>query len=256
MTVQGLLLDLEGVLYQDDRPLAGAIEALARMRGDGLRVRYLTNTTTRPRSAIVARMAGMGFAVEADEVFTPPAAAALLLERDGLTRLHLAAPAALAEDFSGFVLTDEAPDAVVMGDLYREFDWNRLNGIFAMLRAGARLIALHKNRYCRRDDDLALDLGPFVAAVEYAADVRADIAGKPSANFFDMALASLGLAADAVVMVGDDIEADIGGAQHAGLGAVQVRTGKYSPADESHPTVTPDACVDSIADLPDLIAKM
>ena len=67
-------------------------------------------------------------------------------------------------------LVEQAPvDAVVMGDLYRAYDWDRLNLVFSMVRGGARLIALHKNRTCRRDQGIALDAGPFVAAVEYAA---------------------------------------------------------------------------------------
>ena len=80
--------------------------------------------------------------------------------------------------------------------------------------------------------------------------------GKPDRAFFDMALASIGLAAGEVVMVGDDIEADIGGAQSAGLRAVQVETGKYSARDRDHPSITPDARIATIADLPDLLAGM
>jgi HAD superfamily hydrolase (TIGR01458 family) len=138
---------------------------------------------------------------------------------------------------------------VVLGDLYREFTWDRLNDLFTMLAAGAPLIALHRNRVSRRASGIALDLGPFVAALEYAADVRAHIVGKPSRQFFDLAVASLDLAPARVLMVGDDIESDIGGALGAGLAAVQVRTGKYRPRDEDHPTATPAGRIDSIADL-------
>ncbi len=255
MAVRGLLLDLEGVLYQGDDAVPGAAEALDRLRAAGHEIRFLTNTTTRPRRAIAERMARLGFAAPAGDVFTPPVAAGLLLEAAGIKRLHLAAPDALGEDFAGFTLTDDEPEAVVMGDLHTGFDWDRLNRIYAMVRDGARLVALHKNRFCRRGDALGLDLGPFVAAVEYAAGVEAEVVGKPSQAFFDMALASLGLPAAEVLMVGDDIEADIGGAQAAGLRAVQVRTGKYSARDDAHPSVTPDARLDSIADLPAWLAE-
>ena len=117
-------------------------------------------------------------------------------------------------------------------------------------------MALHKNRFCRRAEGLSLDVGPFVAALEYAAGTEAAIMGKPSPAFFHMALESLGLAPGEVVMVGDDIEADIGGAQDAGLRAIQVETGKYSDRDREHPTVTPDECIASVVDLPALIARM
>lgn len=250
MTVRGVLLDLEGVLYEGDRPIAGAKGALDRLRAAGLRLSFLTNTTTRPRRAIAERLSAMGFAVAADDIFTPPLAAARMLGQEKVRRVHLAADPALAEDFAAFDLVDEAPEAVVLGDLYTGFTWERLNRLFAMLRGGAQLIALHRNRYCRRDGAIALDLGPFVAALEYAARIKARVVGKPEAAFFALALDHLGVAASDAVMVGDDIEADIGGAQGAGIRAVQVETGKYTPADRDRPDVRADGRVASIADLP------
>ncbi len=256
MTIRGVLLDLEGVLYQGDAPVDGAVGAVRRLRDASLGLSFLTNTTTRPRSHILGRMRAMGFDVDLDDVFSPAMAAGRALGHAGVRRVHLAAPASLAEDFAEFVLVDESPEAVVVGDLYTEFSWQRLNRLFAMLLGGARLIALHKNRFCRRDEGIALDLGPFVAALEYAAGTEAELMGKPSAAFLEMALDALALEAREAVMVGDDIEADIGGAQAAGVYAVQVETGKYSPRDREHPSVIPDARIASIAALPGLIESL
>lgn len=256
MAVRGLLLDLEGVLYQGDTVVDGAVEAVRGLEGMGLGLRYLTNTTTRPVAAIARAMAAMGFEVDASAIFTPAAAARRLLERDGVERLHLAAAPGLAEDFAAFELVDEAPEAVVVGDLYRGFDWQRLNEIFAMVLAGARLVALHKNRYCRRQGVLGLDLGPFVAALEYGAGVSAEVVGKPAPAFFELALDGLGLEAGEALMVGDDVDADIGGAQASGLRAVQVRTGKYRPADERRRDVVADAVIDSVNELAALIRHL
>lgn len=251
MTFQGLLLDLEGVLYQGDTPIPDAAEALRDLQTAGLGIRYLTNTTTRPRRAIAARLQAMGFQVEKAEIFTPTAAAARLLSDLGARRLHLAAAPELAEDLADFEIVDDTPDAVVLGDLYKDFTWDRLNGLFQQIAAGAVLVALHKNRVSRREQGIALDLGPFVAALEYAAGVEAHIVGKPSEAFFRQALASLGLSPEAVLMVGDDIEADIGGALAAGLAAVQVKTGKYRPQDDDHPDITPTGRIGSIVELRD-----
>jgi len=257
VTIRGLLLDLEGVLHQGDEPLAGAAEALAELQRRNLAIRYLTNTTTRPRRAIAERLQALGFAVAAEEVFAPPAAAARLLRDLGATRIRLAAAPELAEDFAGFQIAGEgAPvDAVVLGDLYKDFTWDRLNDLFQTIAAGATLIALHKNRVSRRSEGISLDLGPFVAAIEYAAVAEARVVGKPSRDFFALTLADLGLPSQEVVMVGDDIEADIGGALDAGLAAVQVRTGKYRPRDDDHPTVTPTGRIASIAGLPSWLER-
>jgi phospholysine phosphohistidine inorganic pyrophosphate phosphatase len=254
--IRGLLLDLEGVLYESDRAIAGAAQALRELADAGLRIRYLTNTTTRSRRAIVESLRSMGVVLDPQHLFTPSAAACRLLERDGIRRLHLAAPSALREDFAAFELVDADPEAVVLGDLHEGFTWRRLNQLFQMLRAGARLVALHRNRYCRRESGISLDLGPFVAALECAADIRAEVVGKPGRAFFELARDNLGLGADEVVMVGDDIEADIGGAQNAGLRAIQVETGKYTPRDREHPTIRPDLIIHSAAELPAALGMM
>jgi phospholysine phosphohistidine inorganic pyrophosphate phosphatase len=254
--MRGLLLDLEGVLYQSGEPIAGAADAVRALAAAGLKIRYLTNTTTQPRRAIVGRLGSMGFSIDPWHVFTPSAAACRLLVQEHVRRVHLAAPVGLCEDFAAFELVDADPEAVVMGDLYEGFAWHRLNRLFHMLRDGARFIALHRNRFCRRESGISLDLGPFVAALEYAADVRAEVVGKPARAFFDLALDDLGLGPDEVVMVGDDIEADISGAQNAGLRAIQVETGKYTPRDREHSTVCPDLIIRSAANLPTAVGMM
>ena len=253
MPVRAILFDLEGVLYQRDAPLPGAIETVAALRERGLARRFLTNTTTKPRAAILSRMAAMGFAVELAELFSPPLAARRDLEAMGERRIHLAAAPELAIEFDGFDLVDEDADAVVMGDLGPDYDWNRLNALFAMVADGARLIALHKNRYWRKKSELILDLGPFVALLEYAADVEARVVGKPARPFFELAIADMGTEPATTIMIGDDLESDIAGAQNAGLRAVQVRTGKFRAADEARTDILPDARIDSIRELPDLL---
>ncbi|MEM7225203.1 MAG: TIGR01458 family HAD-type hydrolase [Pseudomonadota bacterium] len=251
MPLSAVLLDLEGVLYQSEAPIEGGRAALRALEARGLGLRYVTNTTTTSRAGVLRRLSGVGLEIEPDSLFTPLAAARRLLGDWGARRIHLAAAAETAGDFDGFELVESgAADAVVMGDLYKAYDWDRLNLLFSMVRGGARLIALHKNRYCRREEGLGLDAGPFVAAVEYAAGVDAVVVGKPAAPFFHLALADLGVAPGDAVMVGDDIEADIGGAQAAGLKAIQVETGKFTPADLEHARVTPDGRIASIADLP------
>ena len=256
MPIGAILFDLEGVLYQRAAPLPGAIETVAELRERGLACRFLTNTTTKPRSEIVERMTAMGFTIEAAELFSPPLAARRDLEAAGERRIHLAVAPELAVEFDGFELVDEGADAVVMGDLGAGYDWGRLNALFAMLTGGARLIALHKNRYWRKEAKLILDLGPFVALLEYAAGVQARVVGKPARPFFELALADMGAEPGATIMIGDDIESDVAGAQTAGLRAVQVRTGKFRPADEARTDIVPDKRIDSIRDLPALLGRL
>ena len=118
---------------------------------------------------------------------------------------------------------------------------------------GAELIALQKNRYWLRPEGLALDVGPFVAALEYATRRDALVVGKPSKDFFAAILAGIPLEASAAAMVGDDVESDVGGALNAGLAGILVRTGKYRAEALRAAGVEPTAVVDSIADVPALL---
>jgi phospholysine phosphohistidine inorganic pyrophosphate phosphatase len=149
--------------------------------------------------------------------------------------------------------TGTQADAVILGDLGAGFTPEVLNRAFRMIMAGAELVALQHNRYWRRKDGLALDVGAYAAALEYATGRDAVVVGKPAEAFFLAALADMGL--ERAVMVGDDVEADVGGAMAAGLPGVLVRTGKHRH-DELVSRVTPTAIIDSIAHLPDLFERL
>jgi HAD superfamily hydrolase (TIGR01458 family) len=110
-----------------------------------------------------------------------------------------------------------------------------------------------RNRYFREPDGLSLDLGPFVVALEYAGGVEAEITGKPDRAFFGTALDDIGVAPEELVMIGDDLPNDIGGAQALGLRGVLVRTGKYQPDDERDPEFIPEHVADRFSDAVDWI---
>ena len=156
-------------------------------------------------------------------------------------------------DFAGLSEADEDVDAVVVGDLGERFDYATLNRAFRLIMDGAELIALQRNRYWLRADGLALDVGPFVAALEYAANVAAVVVGKPAPAFFALALSQLGVEPEHAAMVGDDVETDIGGAVRAGLRGVLVRTGKFREETLAAADPPPTDVVDSMADVPALL---
>ena len=156
-------------------------------------------------------------------------------------------------DFKELQETTDRADAVIIGDLGSAFGYDVLNHAFRQVMDGAELIALQKNRYWMRADGLSLDVGPFVAAIEFAAGRDAYVVGKPAKGFFEQVLASVGVDASAAAMIGDDIESDIGGALRAGLDAILVRTGKYREDRLRESGIQPTRVVDSIADVPALL---
>jgi HAD superfamily hydrolase (TIGR01458 family) len=141
-------------------------------------------------------------------------------------------------------------DAVVLGDLGERWTYQLMQEAFEQVMAGATLLALSRDRYWLQGDRLALDAGPFVAALEYATGATAIIAGKPSPAFFAAAVRSLG-AGDAarIAMVGDDLWSDVEGAQRAGLQGWLVRTGKFRDEVLRQSSITPDRIVTSVAEL-------
>lgn len=254
MKRKAVLFDLDGVLYQGEQAVPGAAGAVAWFQERKIPHLFLTNTTSRPRSALVEKLAAMGIQVSEDDLFTPPVAARQWLEQHRCHRIALFVPGATRKEFEGLDLAGDGEPgagAVVLGDLGEAWDFATLNRAFRLLMAGREtpLVALGLTRYWKAEEGLRLDVGPFVKALEYATGKEAVVLGKPASPFFQAALERLGARADEALMVGDDIRGDVEAAQRAGLRAVLVRTGKFRPTDLEL-GVEPDAVLDSVAELP------
>jgi HAD superfamily hydrolase (TIGR01458 family) len=249
-----VLLDLDGVLYVGGCPVPGAVAAVEQLRAAGLTLRFVTNTTAHSRRETLDKLGRLGFALAEDELATPALLALQHCRERGHRKVALLMRDEVKEEFRELEESNE-PDAIIVGDLGERFGYEVLNRAFRQLIGGAELIALQKNRYWLREDGLCLDVGPFVAALEFAADCEAHVVGKPAPAFFHHALAGAEVVPEEAVMVGDDVESDIGGALRAGLAAVLVRTGKYRDAAVSESGIAPTATIDSIADLPRLLGQ-
>lgn len=249
---RALLVDLDGVLYVGDEPIAGAREAINALRAIGVDLRFVTNTTTHSRAGTLDKLSRFGFRVDASELVTPAALAVRRCDECGYRRVALLMDDAVKEDFGGLEEGEGVVDAVIMGDLGEAYGYAVLNRAFRMVMDGAELIALQKNRFWRTAEGLSLDVGPFVAAIEYATGRDAVVVGKPSIAFFELVLSGLKVPAKEAAMVGDDVESDVGGAQRAGLSGVLVRTGKYRADMVRASRIKPTITVDSISDVPDL----
>ncbi|GAA5111982.1 TIGR01458 family HAD-type hydrolase [Haloechinothrix salitolerans] len=256
--MRGVLIDIDGVLTVSWRPLPGAVDALAWLRRAGYPLKLVTNTTSRSRRWIADTLVDAGFDVSIDDVVTAPVAtAAYVAEHFPGARCLVLNSGDISEDLAGFdVVTDGAPDVVLVGGAGPEFSYDALNTAFEHVRRGARLVAMQRNLFWRTDAGLQLDTGAFLAGLEQAARVEADVVGKPAPSFFASALRLIDVAAEDAMMVGDDIESDVLAAQRAGLTGVLVKTGKYLPETHARADGTPDHVIDSFADLPDLLGSM
>ncbi|MBS7660864.1 TIGR01458 family HAD-type hydrolase [Pseudomonas lalucatii] len=228
---QAVLLDISGVLYQDTSPLPGSVDAVARLQSKGYPLRLVTNTSRLTTAEIHRQLSGMGYLIAPEQIYSAPRAMRHYLESHRL-RPYCLIHRNLEEEFAD-LLEEPAPNAVVIGDAAERFDYLHLERAFHLLLAGAPLLAMGVNRYFKLEGALRLDAGPFVRALEYAAGVQAKVLGKPSPAFFQGALDELGVSAEQALMIGDDIESDVLGAQRAGLHGCLVQTGKYRAGDEA-----------------------
>jgi HAD superfamily hydrolase (TIGR01458 family) len=251
--IKGFLVDLDGVLYVGDEVIAGAADALRRIKDAGYPIRGVTNTTTKSAATLASRLQSLNLPLGRDEIVTAPRLAARYLRARGNPKVRLVLSDDAAREFEEFEEVVDRPEAIVIGDVGEKWDYALMTELFDALISGADLIALHKGRYYQGPDGLVLDIGAFVSGLEYAAGVEAVVIGKPSPRFFEIAVESMGVEPDRAVMVGDDIESDVGGAQAAGLKGVLVRTGKFREHLVRSSSVKPDAILDSIADLPTLL---
>lgn len=252
--LQGILFDMDGVLYNAEHPIPSAAETVAWVQTQGIPYRFVTNTSSRSRQVLVQKLAGFGIAASAGQILTPAVATAAWLRSQPPGAVALFVRPAARADFNGLRCVPEDAETgaryVIIGDLGETWDFHTLNRAFRLLHDNpeSQLIALGMTRYWQAPEGLSLDVAPFVAALEHATGRNAIVLGKPSAEFFHAAAGQLALPPEAVLMIGDDIHADIAGAQAAGLAAALVKTGKFRPADLEG-SVKPDVLLLSVADL-------
>ncbi|RWS23595.1 haloacid dehalogenase-like hydrolase domain-containing protein 2 [Leptotrombidium deliense] len=271
--VKSLLIDLSGTIHVDDTAIQGAVEAIQRVKSSPIKIRFATNTTKESQSYLWNRLNSLGFNIKIDEIFTSLTLARDLIVEKNLKPFLLLEDSAM-DDFRNYVdvnISSEKADSVVVGLAPKRFSYDYMNTAFRILHRGAPLIAVHKGRYYKRKDGLALGPGPFVMALEYASDVKAQVIGKPEATFFKSAIKPFNCETDEVAMIGDvcylflsfcthfsnlkDVRDDIHGAQSVGMIGMLVKTGKYQEGDENKINPQPDFVFNSVVEAIDAILK-
>ncbi|MDD1708733.1 MAG: TIGR01458 family HAD-type hydrolase [Methanoregulaceae archaeon] len=257
MEPEAILIDLDGVLYVGRTPVPGAVDTISYLIKNGYPFRFVSNTTRRSRETIAGELRSMGFDIPVSHIFTPSMAAVSYIKaKGGATADILTTPDVSAEIVSeGIQQMKKEARFLVVGDAGDLFTYSVLNDALRLLLQGAELVALEKDRYWMGENGMMLSAGPFVTALEYASGKEAVVMGKPSREFFMLALASLNARPEQSVMIGDDVVTDVGGAVANGLFGILVRTGKFRQDSLDNALFPPSRVIDSIADLPDLLAS-
>jgi HAD superfamily hydrolase (TIGR01458 family) len=253
--IQGFMIDLDGVLYTGNQAIDGAQDAIGYLLENGYPFRCVSNTTRKCRHSIASNLSSMGFDIPESHIFTPSLAAIAYMKKIGRTNYFLLTTGDVNRDFSEIKSSGprSKPDCVIIGDAGDKITYDSMNTAFRFLMGGAELIALENDRYWMAADGLSLAAGPIVKALEYATGKTATVVGKPSREFFSLALQDMHLGPEEVVMIGDDIITDIGGAYHAGMKGILVKTGKYRSDSIDTAEIKPACIIDSISRIQDVI---
>ena len=253
----GLIVDLDGVVWLGQQAIDGAVEAIASLRQRGTRIVFLTNNPEQSRTELADRLTALGIPTPAQEIVTAGTVAARYLAmhyRPDTRVLVVGAPALRDEleqaGFSPMVATsDQAAEVVVVGG-HAHFDYHSLCRTTAAISRGARLIATSRDPVVPGPDGPQPATGAILAAIETATGVTATAVGKPEAHAFAIARHNLP-GCERIAVVGDRLDADIAGARRAGLDAILVLTGSTTETDLQWADVRPDIVLPALAALPD-----
>lgn len=251
----GLLVDLDGVVWVGRKMVPKAAETLAQLLADGIEIVFVTNNSVKPPSAYAARLRDAGIEIADDRILTGGVATArLAAERvgPGATAFVIGAPG-FKETVSaaGLELLDgeaaRSADAVIVS-AHREFDYAELLTATRALQNGAALFGTSRDPTLPMPGGAWPGTGATLAAVETASGKRAVTGGKPEPHLFEQALALIP-GAGRVAIVGDRIASDIEGGRRAGLITVLVLTGASTRADAEAADPPPDHVIDDLAGL-------
>lgn len=253
--VRNVLLDVDGVLTVSWAPLPGAADTLGWLRANDVGFRLVTNTSSKSRRQIAELLRDAGMEVDASQVLTAVSSAARYLgERYPGLGCFVVNEGPLDEDLEGVeVVGADRAGVVLLGGAGPSVGYRRLDAAFRLAVSGVPVVALHRNTRYQTADGPSLDMGAFVVGLEAAAGIEIPVLGKPAAAFFGAALADLGADPAGALMVGDDVTADVLGAQAVGMTGVLVRTGKFRPQDLEDAAGAPDHVIDDIGRLPELL---
>jgi HAD superfamily hydrolase (TIGR01458 family) len=270
--VRALLLDLDGVIVLAEKPIPGAAEAIGALAKRRIPFRIVTNTSLVSRATLSRWGASMGAPIPPEHFQSALSVSAAYTARHfpGQPLYVLTSDDARVEFEGQRLLTDEEaskPDAraaaVIVGDAPEAATWQNMNRAFRLIRNGAVLLGMHKNRWWLTPDGPTIDSGSYVAGLEFASGIKAKILGKPAHEFFAEAASALAAEAKAagqprllrrdVAMVGDDLDTDVRAAQRAGLRGVFVLSGKHTRDDLAaaarRRVPAPDLVAESLADV-------
>tara|TARA_S200000501_G_scaffold181860_1_gene171308 strand:- start:202 stop:957 length:756 start_codon:yes stop_codon:yes gene_type:complete len=251
MSSRGFLFDLNGVFYEDNKVLDGAIEIINLLREKKIPFRFISNNTTLSRRFFIKKLNEIGLNILNEEIFTANYAGYLIAKKLKLKNCRLILNKEGQEDYEPLIDNKRKIDGIVIGDIGNKWNYELMNQLMKNILDGARIIALHEGKYFQSKGELQIDCGAFVKGLEYVTGKKAIVVGKPSESFFKLAISGWNF--KDISIVGDDIYNDIWGGKKMGFSTYLVKTGKFREDIFKKSKISPDYCIESIQKLKDFI---
>lgn len=236
--LRAFIIDMDGVLWEGDRPMPGLAEFFQTLRDRRINFVLATNNASKTPEQYVSKLAGMGVAVTRDEILTSAQAAALYLrqslDRDIRQTANGTRVFAIGEDGvqqalaeTGFTLTGlyETDAQFVVCGMDRGLSWDKLATATLNIRAGAGFIGTNPDATLPTERGITHGNGAILAALQTATGVAPVIMGKPEPIMYQLAMARLGSDPAETAALGDRLETDILGAVRAGIRSLLVLSG-------------------------------
>jgi len=249
-----ILIDFDGVLNINGNPPEDAKDFLKFLSVNNIPSHIISNSTLRTGNEIKAFLKNNSIPYEIPCMTTVDAALRYIKLKK--IKVSVYCNENVKQNFSDCIVKDK-PDAVVIGDLGNKWSYKILNEIFNKVLNGAEIIAMQMNKFWIKNGKPELDAGSFVSAIEYATNKKAVVIGKPSPIYFKEALKSLGFSENSkFIMIGDDIDNDIAGAQNLGGKGILIYTGKTSKEDSKISNILPTWEVNNLEEIRNLLISL
>ncbi len=249
--VRHVLMDMDGVLVHDDQPVPGAQELVGGLRDAGLGFMVLTNNSAYTAGDLAARLSRLGMDIESDRIWTSALATASFLDtqRPGGTA-YVVGEAGLTTALHevGYVLVDEDPDYVVLGET-RTYSFTAITRAIQLVAGGARFIATNPDPTGPSPQGPLPATGSVAALITRATGTEPYFVGKPNPMMMRSALNTMGAHSESTVMIGDRMATDIVAGMEAGMRTVLVLSGVTDADQIEDFPYRPTRVVESVADL-------
>ena len=249
---KGVIFDVDGVLTFQGKTYPGAVNTLNLLKEKGITLKCVTNSTLKSRKSCAEKLERAGFSITPEEVITASYATAVYLKEINPRSCWILLAGDGCTEFTEFYQETQNPEYIVVGDYRDKFTFENMNKALRLLLKGSKLIGMSPELIDASMGDFELNVGSWAKMLEVASGVQAVYIGKPSSYIFELALKSMNLRKNDVIMVGDKVSTDVKGAQSVGIKSLLIKTGEFSEKDLDE-GITPDFICDSITDIPDIL---